>query len=405
MKKLICYSLFLTALTFVMASCEKDDTDMDDILAQYLVEPAAIELDYTDLTEAPDVPVTDENDSAYNDYVENSPWNKVINITFGGATPVVEGSVTGVMIQADGNHVTVVNMSGPVKFVVSGQTTDGSLKFYGDKRFQLLLNGAEISNPHGAAINNQGSKSMYVVLAEGTTNRLQDGVNYVMVDEEDQKAALFSEGQILFSGTGTLDVFAKGRGGIRSDDYIRIRPGVKINIYSEALDGLRANDGIILDGGAINIETSGVGAKGVRSGGVMTVNGGRLIAVNNGDTREDTTDEGLADTTACAALYCDTVLIVNSGTLKLKATGDGGKGINGKHDVKIYGGATTVVATGLREMKKPKGVKLDGNFAIAGGYFYTYSRRSDPLDVAGTVNVAAGYRTYDKGPKVITIAY
>ena len=405
MKKLICYSLFLTALTFVMASCEKDDTDMDDILAQYLVEPAAIELDYTDLTEAPDVPVTDENDSAYNDYVENSPWNKVINITFGGATPVVEGSVTGVMIQADGNHVTVVNMSGPVKFVVSGQTTDGSLKFYGDKRFQLLLNGAEISNPHGAAINNQGSKSMYVVLADGTFNALRDGADYVMVDEEDQKAALFSEGQMIFSGQGELNVYAQGRGGIRSDDYIRIRPGVKINIYSQALDGLRANDGIILDGGVINIETSGEGAKGVRSGGPMTVNGGRLIAVNNGDTREDTTDEGLADTTACAALYCDTLLTVNGGVLKFKASGDGGKGINGKHNVAIKGGETTVVAMGTREIKKPKGVKLDGDFSIAGGYFYTYSRRSDPLDVAGKVNVAAGYKTYDKGPKVITIAY
>ena len=405
MKKMIRYSLLLIALTFVMASCEKDDTDMDAVLAQYLVEPAAVELDFSALDEAPDVPVTDENDSAYNDYVENSPWNKVITITFGGETPVVTGTVAGVMVQAVGNHVTVVNLSGPVKFVVSGQTTDGSLKFYGDKRFQLLLDGAEISNPHGAAINNQGSKSMYVVLADGSFNALRDGADYVMVDEEDQKAALFSEGQMIFSGQGELNVYAQGRGGIRSDDYIRVRPGVKINIYSQALDGLRANDGIILDGGVINIETSGVGAKGVRSGGPMTVNGGRLIAVNNGDTRESTSDEGLADTTACAALYCDTLLVINGGTLKFKATGDGGKGINGKHHVTINGGATTVVATGTREIKKPKGVKLDGDFSMAGGYFYTYSRRSDPLDVAGRVNVAAGYRTYDTGPKVITIAY
>ncbi|MBR5685098.1 MAG: carbohydrate-binding domain-containing protein [Muribaculaceae bacterium] len=405
MKKFLCYSLLLTALTLVMASCEKDDTDMDDVLAQYLVEPAAVELDYSDLVEVPDVPVTDESDSAYNDYVENSPWNKVITITFGGETPVVTGTVPGVMVQSDGDHVTVVNLSGPVKFVVSGQTTDGSLKFYGDKRFQLLLDGAEITNPHGAAINNQGSKSMYVVLADGSFNALHDGADYVMVDEEDQKAALFSEGQMIFSGKGELTVFAQGRGGIRSDDYIRIRPGVKINIYSQALDGLRANDGIILDGGAINVETSGVGAKGVRSGGPMTVNGGRLIAVNNGDTRESTSDEGLADTTACAALYCDTLLVINGGTLKFKATGDGGKGINGKNHVTINGGATTVVAMGTREIKKPKGVKLDGDFSITGGYFYTYSRRSDPLDVAGRVNVAPGYRTYDTGPKVITIAY
>ena len=66
----------------MLASCVNDDTDMDDIIAQYQVEPASVELDYSDLNEAADVPVTDENDSAYNDYVENSPWSKEIEIAF-----------------------------------------------------------------------------------------------------------------------------------------------------------------------------------------------------------------------------------------------------------------------------------------------------------------------------------
>ena len=388
-----------------MTSCVNDDTDMDDILAQYQEEPAQIELDYSSLIEQPDVPVTDENDSAYNDYVENSPWNKVISINFGGEAVAVSGTVPGVTVQANGDHVVVMNLSGPVKFVVSGQTPNGSLKFYGDKRFQVLLNGANITNPSGAAINNQGSKSMYVVLAEGTVNRLQDGATYTMVDEEDQKAALFSEGQIIFSGTGTLDVIAEGRGGIRSDDYIRIRPGVKINVYSSALDGLRANDGIIVDGGAINVETTGLGAKGVRSGGPMTVNGGRLVAISHGDCRLGATEDGDADTTACAALVCDTLLTVNAGDIRLKATGDGGKGLNAKQDVRFLGGKFQTVAIGTRNLKKPKGVKVDGSFSISGGSFYTYSRRSDPLEVQGTTSVAPGYLTYRKTAKVLTIAY
>ncbi len=400
----IFYGLLAVTLAVTMASCVNDDTDMDDIIAQYQVEPVNIELDFSELAEAPDVPVTDENDSAYNDYVENTTWNKVINIDFDGEAVAINGTVSGVMVQATGAHVTVVNMSGPVKFVVSGQTSNGSLKFYGDKRFQLLLNGADVTNPNGAAINNQGSKSMYVVLAEGTQNRLEDGTAYTMVDEEDQKAALFSEGQIIFSGTGRLNVFAKGRGGIRSDDYIRIRPGVKLHIHSAALDGLRANDGIILDGGVINVETTGAGAKGVRSGGVMKINGGRLVAISHGDCRIETTD-GLIDTTACAALYCDTLLNVNAGILKLKATGDGGKGLNAKQDVAVEGGIFQAVATGTCELKKSKGVKIDGNFTITGGNFYSYSRRSDPMDVSGTTSIATGYVTCDQGVKVVTIAY
>ena len=402
MRKRIHFILLMAvmAMGLALVSCQSDDTDMDDIIALYQMEPVAVELDFSQLTEAPDVPVTDENDSAYNDYVENSPWNKVINIAFDGGNATVTGSVPGVAIQRNGAHLTIMNMSGPVKFVVSGKTDNGSLKFYGDKRFQVLLNGAEITNPNGAAINNQGGKTFYVVLADGTVNRLQDGENYTMVDEEDQKAALFSEGQIVFSGHGDLSVIAVGRGGIRSDDYIRIRPGVRIYVNSSALDGLRANDGIIVDGGVVNIVTTGVGAKGVRSGGEMKVNGGRLIAVNDGDTRVET-DEN--DTTACAALYCDTLMTVNAGILKFKATGDGGKGLNAKHNVIITGGSFQAVATGTRENKKPKGVKIDGNFAISGGYFYAYSRRSDPLEVNGTLSVAQGYKTYDLLPKVVII--
>ena len=403
MKK-IYFGLVVLALGLTMASCEKDDTDFSDIIAEYQAEPVEVELDFSALNEAPDVPVTDENDSSYNDYVENSPWNKVIYIAFNGENATVTNSVPGVAVQATGAHVIVTNMSGPVKFVLSGSTSNGSIKFYGDKRFQILLNGVDITNPTGAAINNQGSKSLYVVLAEGTVNTLHDGATYTMVDDEDQKAALFSEGQIIFSGTGTLNAYAVGRAGIRSDDYIRIRPGVKIYVNSTALDGIRANDGIIVDGGVINVETTGNGAKGLRSEGPMAVNGGRVTAISHGDTRI-TTEEGIIDTTACAALACDTLLTVNNGTLRLRATGDGGKGLNAKQNVDFKGGVFYAVAEGTKEIKKPKGVKIDGNMTVSGGYVYCYSRRSDPLEVEGRLSVAQGYKTYEKKPRVLLIEY
>ena len=397
--------LFTLALAAMLASCVSDDTDLADVIAQYQVEPVDIELDFSDLAEAGDVVVADENDPAYNDYVENSSWSKVIEIAYdeGGAT--VTGTVAGVAVETRGAHVTVTNLSGPVKFVVRGKTSDGSLKFYGDKRFQVYLDGADITNPQGAAINNQGSKSFYVVLADGSTNTLRDGSNYAMVADEDQKAALFSEGQMIFSGKGTLNVYAVGRGGIRSDDYIRIRPGVKLYVNSSALDGLRANDGIMVDGGVVNIEATGAGAKGVRSGGVMTVNGGRMISISAGDTRIGLDDEGVVDTTACAALYCDSLITVKAGTLKFKATGDGGKGVNSKGNLLVQGGTLMAVATGTNVIKKAKGVKLDADLQISGGYFYAYSKRSDPLEVAGKTSVAAGYVTCEMLPKVVTIAY
>jgi hypothetical protein len=98
-------------------------------------------------------------------------------------------------------------------------------------------------------------------------------------------------------------------------------------------------------------------------------------------------------------------MTVSAGILKLKATGDGGKGINAKQDVVFKGGTLQAVSMGTREIKKPKGVKIDGNFAISGGYFYSYSRRSDPIDVTGRTLVASGYKTYELTPRVLTIAY
>ena len=171
------------------------------------------------------------------------------------------------------------------------------------------------------------------------------------------------------------------------------------------MDGLRANDGIIIDGGVINVVANGLGAKCVRSGGPMLVNGGRLVAINSGDCRFGATEDGDSDTTSCAALVCDTLLTVKGGIIRLKATGDGGKGLNAKQNVIVQGGTFQAVAVGTKQVKKPKGVKVDGNFSINAGNFYTHSRISDPLDVSGTTTVAPGYQSYKKTVRVVMITY
>ena len=96
---------------------------------------------------------------------------------------------------------------------------------------------------------------------------------------------------------------------------------------------------------------------------------------------------------------------MTKGTLRLRATGDGGKGLNAKQNVDFKGGSLVAVAEGTKKIKKPKGMKIDGNLDVSGGYFYSYSRRSDPLEVEGRLNVAAGYKTYQKKAKVLLIEY
>ena len=75
------YGLLLATMGMALASCVSDDTDMDDIIAQYMVDPVSIELDYSDLSEAADVVVTDENDSAARLPTSLSPMRTIRPIT------------------------------------------------------------------------------------------------------------------------------------------------------------------------------------------------------------------------------------------------------------------------------------------------------------------------------------
>ena len=388
---------------------EDDEVSVADItsLVNLVLDseaPRKVTLDDSDLTEAADVVEDDEDAPAYGDYIENASFTSTVTITYDGNSAAVSGRPTGVSITTSGAHVTVISAIKNVKYVLTGSSSDGSFKIYSEKKFCLTLNGLDLTNPSGAAINNQCGKTLYLVLPEGTDNHLADGETYTEVELEDQKAAFFSEGQIIFSGKGRLNVDAVGKSGITSDDYIRFRPGTHININSSANHGVKANDGIFIDGGVLNIRVTANGAKGINCGGVMEVNGGRTTVITTGAPVIESTELG-NDTTSCAALKADTLLTITGGTLCLKSSGDGGKGINCNNNIVMTDGNVTIVAQGVKDLAAPKGVKCDGTLSVTSGAFYTYSSKSKPLDVAGGVTVSDGYRAYTETERSVNIEF
>ena len=118
--------------------------------------------------------------------------------------------------------------------MLSGSTANGFFKTLSNYRQAFVLNGVSITNPDGAAINNQGKKHLYVIV--NGSNSLSDGASAayaVADDEEDMKAVFFSEGQVVFSGEGSLTVTAlntQGKSGITSDDYIHITDAPEIRV-------------------------------------------------------------------------------------------------------------------------------------------------------------------------------
>jgi hypothetical protein len=368
--------------------------------------PKDIELDFSALTEGTEVIQEDEDEEDYGDYVENTSWSTTVNITFDGETATVTGNPSSVFVAIDGAHVTITSTAKRVRYIVTGTTPNGSLKFYGDKKFQLQLNGADITNPTGAAINNQCGKSFYLVLNAGTVNTLRDGENYTMVDGEDQKGALFSEGQILVSGKGRLDIYSVGKHCMASDDYVFVRPGCQLYMNSTSGHGIKAKDYVYIKGGVINMEIAADGAKGINCDSLVYITGGRTTIITSGTSRLELDEQGNEVSTGVAGVKADWNITMTGGTLNIKCTGNDAKGINVAQPLLFTGGELNVVVTGKKNTVDPKGVKCDTDCTIQGGSFYSCAPNGRAIDIEGTLTIADGYTTLNNSDeRLIEVAY
>lgn len=389
------------ATACLMTACVSDDTDFSGIIdgdngGGDTYVPKKIAFDTTPLQEAPEEIPSDDND-----YVENSPARYTVKILYSDNAPArVEGDVARVNVTVDGGHVTVRSTSSRMEYVLSGTCKDGSFKIYSENKFKLTMANLGLVNPRGAAINNQCGKSMYVELVEGFPCTLRDGETYDMVEGEDQKAAFFSEGQVIFSGAGKLTVCAYGRNAIASDDYIVFRPGNVINVQSFNGNGIKANDGIFIRGGVLNVEVQGNAGKGLNSELDMEITGGRTTVITSGHAtgQED-------DASSAAAIKCDSLFTVSAGILNLQSTGEGGKGINCDKNILVSGGEVNVVTTGKKTIASPKGIKADGDITFNGGAVYSYSRHSDAIDAALNFSYAEGWTVLEQNDHLFELTY
>ena len=370
------------------------------------IVPKEIALDDSDLTEPAEMIPDDEDAIDFGDYVENTTWATSVRINFDGDTATVTDAPSTVIVEIDGAHVTITSTGKRIRYIVTGTTTNGSIKFYSERKFQLQLNGVDITNPQGAAINNQCGKSLYLVLNQGTVNTLRDGAVYTMVDEEDQKAALFSEGQILVSGKGRLNVYSTGKHCIASDDYVFVRPGCHLYLNSTSGHGLKGKDYVHIKGGVINMEIAADGSKGINSDSLVYITGGRTTIINTATSRMETDSLGNPVSTGAAGVKADYDMEMTGGTLNIKCTGADAKGINVSRSFAFTGGELNVVTTGRQVSVAPKGVKCDVDCSISGGYFYSCAPRGKAIDVEGTLTIVDGYSSLDDAdPRLLEVSY
>lgn len=319
-------------------------------------------------------------------FVELNNFGKRVVVRFDGTTATVENSNSSIISHISGAYVTIdmtTNGVDGVEIVAMGKSSDGGLKIYGEKKFKLTLAGLDITSKKGPAINSQCGKRVYLHLADGTTNRIEDIATYnddaytlPGVYNEDRKGALFTEGHIIVSGHGVLVAEGKYKHAIVTDGYYYQRPGSTVVVTAAAKNALHVKGddedaiGAWFAGGRFEATVASTAGKGVKSDLDIRIDGGKFDITTSGNAEYVSSE---ADTSSASALKADGSVIINGGELNFLSTGTGGKGINADGGLTFNGGVVNIKTTGKQYKysnsitSSPKGIRVDGAIVINDG--------------------------------------
>lgn len=272
----------------------------------------------------------------------------------------------GVQIQTDGAGVSVTNhelLDTEVEYLLSGVSADGYFKINSDFKWKATLMGLTLTNPHGSVILSLTGKKGTVKSQNGYTNTLCDGPDYVEIPNVAQKAAIFGEGQLVFSGKGTLNVTSLAKHAIASDDYVSFENG-QVNVLSALGDAVHANDSVLVQSGtitlaslsdgidcegsvtirrgekgapALTITTTADGAKGIKTGQDFLMTDGNVTINQTGGP-----DKSGSDTSNVISIKAERNITIQGGKLVINNTAKGGKGLVAGGTVNISDNAVVV---------------------------------------------------------------
>ena len=316
----------------------------------------------------------ENDDTDFSEYINQSEAITNIYIVYNGSSVSVSGDSRG-YVTTNGADVTIDTGTDTdsLLLTLSGSTTDGSLLVMREKKYGVVLNGVSISNADGPAINNQCKKSLYLYVADGTTNTLTDGTAYDETVSYQQKGTLFSEGQIYLLGSGTLTVTGNTKNAIASDDYIVVADNVVLNVSSTTGHGIKVNDGLWINAGTIGISVTADAARGIKSDSVVVVTGGNTTISTSGNCVYDS-DE--ADYSSAACIKCDNDFTMTGGTIMENTASEYGGG--------IYNTAMLIISNGT--LSENTAIANGGgiaNIGAAASCTFTYGKIEDNVALKG----------------------
>lgn len=140
-------------------------------------------------------------------------------------------------------------------YLLKGQL-DGQLCVNAEEQVvHLILDEVLIHSMYGPAIFIRSAGKVIITIKDDTNNLLRDSGMYST--SGDENACIYSNCDITFNGTGSLDIYGYYKDGIHSKDIVKILGG-KITIQAKR-DGVRGNDGILICNEKLDIESEGTG--------------------------------------------------------------------------------------------------------------------------------------------------
>lgn len=324
MKKLIYFCCAMMLGSFFFSACSSDDPDTSKNNQGNTEKPDTTDIDTT------------KTDTTKTDTIEVN--DSLVSITYSGTTAIViiPEKMEGVTCTSGtSSHVvlTSTNTTKELYYAITGSSSDGSLTITGTYKLSVMLNGVDLTSNKGAAINIQCGKRINLIMEDGTTNTLVDYAG------GEQKACLYTKGHLEIEGNGTLNVTGNGNHAIASKEYLQVKKSVKaINIVKAANDAIHVGQFFQMNGGELTIDEN-------------TVNDGIQVEYKTDD--DDNIVEEEENTGG---------VIIKGGTLNITlANAEDAKGIKAEGDVNISGGTLNIKATS----NGSRGIQTDGDMIIS----------------------------------------
>lgn len=315
------------------------------------------------------------------DRVETWDTTNCINVTLNGSTASFNG-------EGISETNSVLTISSPGTYVFSG-TYNGSITVNCETKetVRIVLNGAEINSTSNSAIDITKASKVIITSAKDTSNILSDSDNYTLNADEEPTACIFAKSDLVLNGSGTLQINANYKDGIKSKDTLYI---VNTNVDVTSVDnGITGKDTLGIVDSTITINAQGDGLKATND---KDENLGNLI-VDSGSIKLTVGDDGMQAVSS---------LVINDGTIDIQA-GEGYSAAVHTDDMQMGGGfgkgnmgGPSSTATSDTEETKSKGLTATGVMEINGGTI-TINAQDDAINCEGNLTVTKGTMNIQAG--------